>query len=62
MNPSHHAKTHPDKAAYIMAASGEVVTYGELDARSNQGAHLFRSVGLGAGDAIALFMDNSARY
>jgi long-chain acyl-CoA synthetase len=29
-----------------MAGSGEVVTYGQLDARSNQGAHLFRSLGL----------------
>ena len=38
------------------------MTYGELDARSNQGAHLFRSLGIGAGDAIALFMDNSPRY
>ncbi|HEY5289694.1 MAG TPA: acyl-CoA synthetase [Caulobacteraceae bacterium] len=62
MHPSIHARSHPDKAAYIMAASGEVVTYGELDARSNQGAHLFRDIGLAAGDAIALFMDNSARY
>jgi len=45
-----------------MAASGETVTYGQLEARSNQGAHLFRSLGLTAGDAIALFMDNSPRY
>ncbi len=45
-----------------MAASGETVTYAQLDARSNQGAHLLRSLGIGAGDAIALFMDNSPRY
>ena len=62
MHPSIHAKTHPDKAAYIMAASGETVTYGELDARSNQGAHLLRALGVQAGEAIALFMDNSPRY
>jgi long-chain acyl-CoA synthetase len=62
MHPSHHARTHPDKAAYIMASSGEAVTYAELDARSNQGAHLFRSAGISAGDAIAIFMDNSPRY
>ncbi|MBV8681378.1 MAG: acyl-CoA synthetase [Caulobacteraceae bacterium] len=62
MHPTHHAKTHPDKPAYIMAASGEAVTYAELDARSNQGAHLFRSSGIQAGDAIAIFMDNSPRY
>jgi acyl-CoA synthetase (AMP-forming)/AMP-acid ligase II len=46
MHPSVHAKTHPDKAAYIMAYSGETVTYGELEARSNQTAHLFRALGL----------------
>ena len=62
MHPSIHAKTNPNKPAYIMAGSGETVTYGELDARSNQGAHLFRSLGIQAGDAIALFIDNSPRY
>ncbi len=62
MHPSHHAKANPDKPAYIMAASGETVTYGELDARSNQGAHLFRSLGLKAGDGIAILMDNGPRY
>src|SRR5580693_509334 len=62
MHPSHHAKANPDKPAYIMAASGETVTYGQLEARSNQGAHLFRSIGIEAGDAVAIFMDNSPRY
>ena len=62
MHPSHHARTHPDKPAYVMAASGETVTYADLDARSNQGAHLFRSLGLKAGDGVALFMDNGPRY
>jgi long-chain acyl-CoA synthetase len=62
MHPSHHARTTPDKPAYIMAGSGEAVTYAQLEARSNQGAHLFRSLGIGAGDAIAIFMDNSPRY
>jgi long-chain acyl-CoA synthetase len=62
MHPSHHAKAWPGKAAYIMAATGETVTYAELDARSNQGAHLFRSLGIQAGDAIAIFMDNNPRY
>ena len=26
MHPSVHAKTHPDRAAYIMSATGETVT------------------------------------
>ena len=62
MHPSHTARTHPDKAAYVMAYSGETVTYAELDARSNQGAQLFRSLGLQTGDSIALFIDNHPRY
>lgn len=62
MHPSIHAKTTPDKAAYIMAATGETVTYKELDERSNQLAHMFRDAGLKYGDSIAIFMDNNARF
>ncbi len=62
MHPYIHARTTPDKPAYIMANTGETVTYGQLDARSNQGAQLFRRLGLKAGDSIALQMDNNARY
>ncbi len=45
-----------------MAASGERVSYAELDARSNQGAHWLRSLGVNAGDGVAFFMENSPRY
>ena len=62
MHPTHHASANPDKPAFIMAYSGEVVTYGELEARSNQGAHLFRALGLKPGDSIALFLENHPRY
>lgn len=62
MHPTNHAKSHPDRAAYIMAGTGEAVTYRELDERSNQGAHLFRSLGLQTGDVIALMMENHPRY
>jgi len=62
MHPFHHAQSQPDKPAYIMAGSGETVTYGQLDARSNQGAQLFRAWGLKAGDVIAILMDNNARF
>ena len=62
MHPSHHAKTTPDKAAYIMAGSGEAVTFGQLDTRSNQLAHAFRTLGLQHGDTLAIFAENSPRY
>ena len=57
-HPSIHARTKPDKIAYQMAGSGKAITYRELDELSNQGAHLFRSLGLKAGDHIALLMEN----
>ena len=62
MHPTVFAKSHPDRAAYIMAGTGETVTYKQLDERSNQGAQLFRSLGLGVGDVIAVCMENNARY
>jgi long-chain acyl-CoA synthetase len=62
MHPFIHAMTSPDKPAYLMAGSGEVVTYAQLDQRSNQGAQLFRSLGLKVGDVIAVCMENNARY
>jgi len=45
-HPGIQADKTPDKPAYIMASTGEVVSYRELNERSNQGAQLFRSLGL----------------
>ncbi len=53
---------NPDKPAYIMAGSGEVVTRIQLEERANQGAHLFRSLGLQTKDHIAIFMENNRQY
>jgi long-chain acyl-CoA synthetase len=61
-HPCIHARTHPDKIAYQMAATGKAITYRELDALSNQGAHLFRKLGLKAGDHIALLMENRLAF
>ena len=49
----------PDKPAIIMYPSGTVVTFGELEARANRLAHLFRDAGLVEGDAVAILMENS---
>jgi len=62
MHPVRHAQTTPDKPALIMAASGETLTYRQLDALSNQGAQLFRKLGLRTGDCVALFMENNLLY
>jgi long-chain acyl-CoA synthetase len=62
MYPGSFPQTHPDRAAFIMAGSGETVTYAELEARSNRLAHLMRSLGLQRLDHYAMFMENNARF
>ena len=61
-HPSIHAQSTPNKIAYQMAGSGETITYRDLDHRSNQGAHLLRSLGLQKGDHIALLMENTIAF
>ena len=62
MYPGTFAASTPDKPAAIMAGSGEVLTYKELDDRSNQLAQLMWAAGLRPGDHVAIFMENSLRY
>ena len=45
MYPGKTARSHPDRAAVIMAGTGETISYGELEARSNRLAHLLRARG-----------------
>ena len=52
----------PLQPAFIMASTGEAVTYRELDARSNRLAHLFRKHGLKRLDHYSIFMENNSRY
>ena len=46
MYPGNHANKRAEQPAFIMAATGESVTYAELEARTNQLAHLLRAHGL----------------
>ena len=62
MYPGKHAATDPQRPAFIMAQTGAVVTYGELEARTNRLAHLLRARGLSRLDHYAIFMENSPRY
>ena len=62
MYPGQHARLRPLQPAFIMAATGEAVTYRELDARSNRLAHLFRKHGLKRLDHYSIFMENNSRY
>lgn len=62
MHPYIHAQNIPDQPAYIMASTDEVVTYKQLNDRSNQIAQLARARGLQIGDGIAIFMDNNVHF
>ncbi len=62
MYPGSHAVARADQAAFIMASTGETVTYGELEARTNRLAHFFRSRGLKRLDHYSIFMENNPRY
>ncbi|WP_181883706.1 acyl-CoA synthetase [Sphingorhabdus pulchriflava] len=62
MHPKIHATVNPDKPAVLMAGSGQVVTYAQLEANSNRVAQLLRSLGLGHGDTIAMCMENRAEF
>ncbi|SEM36161.1 AMP-binding protein [Nonomuraea pusilla] len=58
MYPGAIAAATPDKPAVIMAGSGRVITYRELDEESNRLAHLFRAAGLRPGDHVAFMLAN----
>src|SRR3977135_1092693 len=56
MHPYIHAQKNPRKPAYIMAGSGETVTYRQLDQQSNRIAQLFRSLALESSDPLWRFL------
>jgi long-chain acyl-CoA synthetase len=56
------ADRYPDRVAYVMAGSGQTLTYSQLDRASNRLAHLFRQHGIGAGDTLALVLENRIEW
>ena len=62
MYPGKYATQHPDRAAFIMASTGEAVSYRDFEARSNRLAHLLRSQGLQRLDHYAMFLENNNRF
>ena len=61
-HPSFFAVQYPERPAYVMAESGEQISYLELNQRSNQIAHLLRNNNLCSGDHIAVFMENRKEF
>ena len=61
MYPGEHAKTRWDEPAFIMATSGEVVTFRQYDDAANRMAQLYRAQGLQFKDHVAFFFENNLR-
>jgi len=59
-HPHYHAQSRPNHPAIIMADTGVIVTYAELERRANQTARFFRELGLLPGSVVAICMDNSS--
>jgi long-chain acyl-CoA synthetase len=56
------ARERPDEQAVVMGGSGEVLSYREIDERSNRMARLLRHRGFVVGDHLAILMENCAAY
>lgn len=59
MHPAEHAVRSPKKPAIIMAASGETVTFAQLNELANTSAWQLRSLGMQRGDVVATLFSNS---
>jgi long-chain acyl-CoA synthetase len=62
LQPGAYIESRGDAPAVIMAESGEIVTYRDLDARSKRVAQLLRAGGLEPGDHVAVLLENHPRY
>ena len=62
MYTGHWAQVKPETPAIVMAASGESLSYGELERRSNKLAHYLRGQGLQLLGHYSIFMENQVRY
>ncbi len=61
MYPGTYAAEAPDRIAAVMTGTGETLSYGDLERRSVQLAHVLREAGLRPGDVVALLTENNLR-
>src|ERR1700760_1731079 len=61
MYPGTYAAEAPDRAAAVMAGTGETLSYGDLEQRSVQLAHVLHDAGLRPADVVALLTENNLR-
>jgi acyl-CoA synthetase (AMP-forming)/AMP-acid ligase II len=62
MWPGKHAQERPEHVAFVMASTGEAVTYRELNDGSNRFAQCLYAAGLRFGDHIAVLMENRPEF
>jgi long-chain acyl-CoA synthetase len=62
MYAAQHGTLHPGRTAYVMARSGQAVSYAEFEARSNRLAHRLRAEGIHRLGHYAVFMENHVRF
>jgi len=60
--PGAFAETRPDHPAVIMGASGETVSYAQLDDEANRLSRAFHDMGLRPGDHVSLCLENHPRF
>ncbi|MEV4144472.1 acyl-CoA synthetase [Amycolatopsis sp. NPDC049691] len=58
MYPGTHARKNPDKPAVVVAETGFIRTYGELEENSARLARVLADAGLRRGDVVAFLSDN----
>ena len=59
MYPGNYATQNPDRAAIIMASTGQRVSYVEFEAQANQLAHYLQKMGVGPETMVAMYMERS---
>jgi long-chain acyl-CoA synthetase len=62
LTPSWHAERTPEAPAIAMGATGETVSYAQLEDRSARLARALRARGLAEGDTVAICMGNNRQY
>jgi long-chain acyl-CoA synthetase len=62
MFPGSFVDSNGDKPAVIMATSGQVVTYRQLDEEANRLSRLLRAAGLQKGDHAAFCLENQVHF
>ncbi len=62
MFPGSVALQNPNHPAVIMASTGAITTFRELDEAANKLSQVLRTAGLNAGDHVAFCLENHQRY